>query len=127
MAEEPIAALDEVEDRDLVARAQYDALQRQFLRTLVSPEVIEEHRQRPCGQHSEPLARLLHYFQERPVAGQYAVLRERASGQYRLVRLSGVRGVAPTPLGEERYATPEAAYHAIFLRRIDELMGESLG
>lgn len=114
-------------DRDPVARAQFDALQRRFLRTLVSPAVIAEHKARPLGQHSEPLARLLHYFRERPLAGQYAVLREQAGGRFAVLRLSGRRGVPPVPEGEARYATLEEAYHAIFLKRIEELMGEDLG
>jgi branched-chain amino acid transport system permease protein len=115
----------DVEDKDLLFRDYFDRMQRRYLRGLVSPEVIEEHRAKPLGQHSEPLERLLHYFRERPLAGKYAVLREAAS--YRIVALSGVRGVAPRPAGEERFATAAEAYHGIFLRRIEELMGEALG
>lgn len=124
MAEEADVGLH---DRDPVARAQFDALQRRFLRSLVCPAVIEEHRRKPLGQHSEPLARLLHYFRERPVEGQYAVLRARGGGRFGIVRLSGRRGVAPASAGPERYDTLDAAYHAIFLKRIEELMGEDLG
>lgn len=124
MAEEADVALH---DRDPIARAQFDALQRRFLRTLVSPTVIAEHKAKPLGQHSEALARLLHYFRERPLEGQYAVLREGGGGRFAIVRLSGRRGLAPAPDGEARYDTLEAAYHAIFLRRIEELMGENLG
>ena len=115
----------DVEDKDLLFRDYFDRMQRRYLRSLVLPEVIEEHRLKPLGQHSEPLERLLHYFRERPLAGKYAVLRE--AGSYRIVALSGVRGVPPRPVGEERYATVEAAYHGIFLKRIEELMGDGLG
>jgi branched-chain amino acid transport system permease protein len=117
----------EVEDKDLLFRDYFGRMQRSYLRTLVSPEVIEEHRQKPLGQHSEPLERLLHYFREQPLAGKYAVLRQRERGGYRIVALSGVRGVAPRPVGEEHFASVEAAYHGIFLKRIEELMGDGLG
>ena len=120
-------ALPETEDRDQVYRAFHGRMQERYLRTLVGPEVIEEHRAKPLGQHSEPLERLLHYFREQPMAGKYAVLHERDSGSFRIVALSGVRGVAPTPVGEERFATAEAAYHGLFLKRIEELMGGGVG
>lgn len=120
-------ALPETEDRDEVYRAFHGRMQERYLRTLVSPEVIEEHRAKPLGQHSEPLERLLHYFREQPMAGKYAVLQERDSGSFRIVALSGVRGVAPAPVGEERFATAEAAYHGLFLKRIEELMGGGVG
>lgn len=123
MAEE----LPDTADRDEVYRAFHGRMQERYLRTLVSDEVIEEHRARPLGQHSEPLERLLHYFREQPMAGKYAVLHERDSGSFRIVALSGVRGVAPAPVGEERFATAEAAYHGLFLRRIEELMGGGVG
>ena len=111
------------EDRDLVYRAFHDSIQRRFLRTLVSDTVIEEHRRKPLGQHSEPLERLLNHFRTMPMAGKYAVRRDEAAGAYSIVALSGERGVAPTPVGDTRYATVEEAYHGIFLRRIEELMG----
>ena len=128
MAEEEALSEARVDqDRDEIYRAFHGRMQASYLRTLVSPEVVEEHRLKPLGQHSEPLARLLHFFQERPVAGQYAVLHEREGGTFRIVALSGIRGVAPKPVGEERYATAEAAYHGLFLRRIGELMGGKVG
>lgn len=123
MAGEP----DETEDRDVVFRAHFDRMQRRFLVTLVSDEIIEEHRRKPQGQHSEPLERLLHYFRDQPLAGRLAVLRERETGSFRIVALSGVRGVAPRPVGEQRFATVEEAYHGIFMKRIEELMEDSLG
>jgi branched-chain amino acid transport system permease protein len=116
-----------IEDRNEVYRAFHARMQASYLRTLVSPEVIEEHRAKPLGQHSEPLERLLHYFREQPMAGKYAVLHERESGKFRIVALSGVRGVPPRPVGEERFATAEAAYHGLFLRRVEELMGGGVG
>lgn len=118
---------DEAEDRDVVYRAHFDRMQRRFLVTLVNDEVIEEHRRKPLGQHSEPLERLLHHFRDHPVAGRLAVLKERETGSFRIVALSGVRGLAPRPVGDERYATLDEAYHGIFMKRVAELMEDSLG
>ncbi|MEZ5665986.1 MAG: hypothetical protein R3F55_00825 [Alphaproteobacteria bacterium] len=120
---EPEDNAEPAEDRDLVYRAFHDSMQRRFLRTLVCDAVIEEHRRAPLGQHSEPLERLLNHFRCMPMAGKYAVRHDRDAGTYSIVALSGTRGVAPTPVGDTRYRSVEEAYHGIFLRRIDELMG----
>jgi len=119
--------LPEGTDRNEIYRRFHGRMQERYLRTLVSPEVIEEHRARPLGQHSEPLERLLHYFREQPMVGKYAILHERESGSFRIVALSGVRGVPPAPVGEDRFATAEAAYHGLFLKRVEGLMGGGVG
>lgn len=122
MAEQEDSA-GEGEDRDLVYRAFHDSMQRRFLRTLVCDAVIEEHRRKPMGQHSEPLERLLHHFRTMPMAGKYAVRHDRAHGAFAIVALSGERGVPPRFVDDTRYPTVEEAYHAIFLKRVAELMG----
>ncbi len=114
---------DETGDRDVLFRRYFDDKQEAFLRTLVSAEVIEEHKNSPLGQHSEPLERLLLHFRRMPPANQYAIKREGTSSTFRLLALSGVRGVPPHPVGDEHYISVEEAYHGIFLRQIQTLMG----
>ncbi len=113
---------DETRDRDVLFRRYFDGKQEAFLRTLVSDAVVEEHKQSPLGQHSEPLERLLLHFRRMPMAEQYVIKREGASSTFRLLALSGVRGVPPSPVGDERYTSVEEAYHGIFLRQIQTLM-----
>lgn len=110
------------EDGDLLFRDFHDDMQRRFLRQIVSDEVIEEHRRSPLGQHSEPLARLLHFFRTRPLSRQYAVLRQGQTA-FRIVALSGRRGTPPQAVDDRRFETVEATYHAIFLMQIKELLG----
>ena len=41
---------------------------------------------------------------------------------YRIVALSGHRGVAPRLVEEKTYPTEAEAYHAVFLRRVQDLL-----
>ncbi|GAB5469372.1 MAG: hypothetical protein Kilf2KO_24020 [Rhodospirillales bacterium] len=109
------------EDADVHVYEHFNAKTRIYLKSVINERLIEEHRKRPIGQHSEPLERLLAYFRRLPLSEQYAVKRE-AGDSFRIVRLSGLRGRPPKMVDEAEHRTLEAAYHAIFLRQIDELM-----
>ena len=67
-------------------------MQRDFLKTLVCEEVIEEHQKKPLGQHSEALERLLLYFRRVPQIDKYAIRRDPRSRRYKIVAFSGIRG-----------------------------------
>lgn len=110
-----------VDQGDLYHRY-FDEKQREYLKTLVCEELIAEHEAKPLGQHSEPLARLLHYFRHAPQAGKLAIKRELRSGAFRIVALSGERGVPPRPVDDEAHERIEDAYHALFLKRVEALM-----
>lgn len=112
----------DVQDRDELRRLRFEARQREFLKTLVSPRVIEEHKRSPIGQHSEPLERLLAYFRRRPLAGRYAIMTVKPFDAYRLVVLSGERGVPPRPLDDVVYRSQLEAEHAIFLLNVQNLV-----
>lgn len=112
----------ETENKDLVYWRRYDKMQRDYLKTLVSPELIEEHRRGPLGQHSEALERLLLYFRRQPQVDKYAITVVEPFKAYRIVALSGHRGVAPRLVEDKIYASQEEAYHGVFLRRIQDLL-----
>ena len=112
---------EDIENKDIHYRRYYDGKQEEFLRMLVCDEVIEEHRQRPLGQHSEPLERLLLHFRRMPMAKKLAIKRDETSSRFRLIAFSGRRGVPPRVVDDTEYTTVEEAYHAIFLRQIKEL------
>ena len=109
-------------DKDEIYRRRFDKQQRDFLKTLVTPEVIEEHRRQPLGQHSEALERLLMYFRRHPQQDKYAIEVLEPFKAYRIVALSGHRGVAPHDVEEKIYASTEDAYHGVFMRRVQDLL-----
>ena len=112
---------EELADQGDLYRRFFDEKQREYLKTLVCDEIIAEHEAKPLGQHSEPLGRLLHYFRHAPQAGKYVIKRELRSRTFRIVALSGVRGVPPRPVDDAAYETVEDAYHALFLKRVEDL------
>jgi branched-chain amino acid transport system permease protein len=112
----------ETEDKDKVFFHRFDKMQRNFLKRLVSDAVIEEHRTRPLGQHSEALERLLIYFRRQGQIDKYAILVLAEFKAYRIVALSGHRGTAPRVVEDRSYGTPDEAYHALFLRRVQDLL-----
>ncbi|MRX37391.1 branched-chain amino acid ABC transporter permease [Aminobacter sp. MDW-2] len=112
----------EARDKDAVYRRRFDKIQREYLKTLVSPEVIDEHRRSPSGQHSEALERLLIYFRGQPQVDKYAITTVDPFKSYRIVALSGQRGVAPRVVEDKIYHTPEEAFHGVFLRRVQDLL-----
>ena len=112
----------ETNDKDLVYWRRYDKMQRDYLKSLVSPTLIDEHRRCPLGQHSEALERLLNYFRRQPQVDKYAITAVEPFKAYRIVALSGHRGVAPRLVEDKIYGSPEEAYHGVFLRRVQDLL-----
>ncbi|MCK1722420.1 branched-chain amino acid ABC transporter permease [Bradyrhizobium sp. 141] len=112
----------EARNVDDLYRRRYDKMQREFLKTLVKPEVIEEHRRAPQGQHSEALERLLIYFRNQPQPDKYAITALQSINGFRIVALSGHRGVAPRVVEDKIYRSPAEAYHGVFLRRVQDLL-----
>ena len=112
----------EIDDKDIIYRKYYDKMQGDYLKTLVCDEVIEEHKNNPLGQHSEPLSRLLHFFSCAPQKDKYALKRDEQSQIFKIIALSGQRGEPPRDVEAKEYKTIEEAYHAVFLKRIEDLM-----
>lgn len=112
----------ETANKDLVYWRRYDKMQRDFLKKLVTPELIAEHEATPLGQHSEPLERLLLYFRRQPLPDKYAIQVVEPFSAYRIVALSGQRGVAPRIVEDKLYQSQDAAYHGVFMRRVHDLL-----
>ncbi len=112
----------ETDNKDQIYFRRFDKMQRDFLKTLVSDEVIEEFRRKPLGQHSEALERLLNYFRRQPQNDKYAVMAVEPFKAYRIVALSGHRGVAPRLVEDKIYPSAEEAYQGVFRRRIQDLL-----
>ncbi|VFU08769.1 branched-chain amino acid ABC transporter permease [Methylocella tundrae] len=112
----------ETKNKDLLYWRRYDKMQRDYLKALISPELIAEHERSPLGQHSEALERLLLYFRRAPQADKYAITVVEPFKAYRIVALSGHRGVAPRVVEDKIYASQNDAYHGVFLRRVQDLL-----
>ena len=112
----------EVRDKDELAFRRYDKNQRDFLKTLVSDEVIEEFKNKPLGQHSEALERLLTYFRRQPMVDKYAIKCVEPFKAYQIVALSGISGVPPRLVEDKIYSSREDAWVGVFTRRIQDLL-----
>lgn len=109
-------------DKDEVYFLRFDKMQRDYLKTLICPEIIEEHRRQPLGQHSAALERLLMYFRRAPMDDKYALQRNAGTGRYKIIAFSGKRGVSPRVVEDREYDSIGDGYHAIFIRRVHDLM-----
>lgn len=112
----------EEDNKDELFFRRFDKMQRDLLKTMICPEIIEEHRRKPLGQHSEALERVLYYFRRSPMDDKYALHHVAVSNRYKIIAFSGKRGVSPRVVEDKEYETLDAAYHAIFMRRVHDLM-----
>lgn len=87
----------------------------------ITDDLIEEHKNNPLSEHSDDLQRVLHYFQRQPVPDKYVIIETDRDATWKLGKLSGDRGEPPEILDTETYKSLEAAQHAVFVKRVDEL------
>jgi branched-chain amino acid transport system permease protein len=112
----------EIDDKDSIYFRRFDKMQRDYLKGLITPEIIEEHRRQPLGQHSEGLERVLLYFRRAKMDDKYALHRAGPRGPYKIIAFSGVRGVSPRLVDDREYKTLDEAYHGVFMRRVHDLL-----
>ena len=96
-------------------------------------QIIEEHRANPVGkpgqagkaavQHSDDLARVLDKFRRHPMEGKYVRVCMKPHKDYRIGIASGVRG-KPVKMLAKPYPSEDACEHAIFIRRMNDLLKE---
>ena len=60
---------------------------------------------------------------QKPIADKYAVYTVVPFAAYRIVSMSGVPGVPPRIVDDRVHASIDEALHAVFVRRVDDLMG----
>jgi len=111
-----------IADKQSIAVRRFDARLRDELRGLITDTLIEEHRVTHGKRRSDALERVLTFFRRAAVADKYAVLAVRPFAEYRIVALSGRRGVPPRVVDDQVFATPEDALHGVFLKRVQDLM-----
>ena len=112
----------EIADKQAIYLRRFDAALRAELKPLITDALIEEHRTTHGKRRSDALERVLTYFRTAPVADKYAILAVKPFAEYRIVALSGRRGVPPRAVDDQVFTSPEAAQHGVFLKRVQDLM-----
>ena len=92
------------------------------LKHLITEDLIREHRATFGKRRSDALERVLTYFRSAAAADKYAVLSAKPFAEYRIVALSGRRGVPPRAVDDQVFTTAEEALHGVFLKRVQDLM-----
>lgn len=76
---------------------------------------------KPPIEHSIDLRTVLDKFRRAPMTGKLITICKRMHEDYRIGICSGVRG-EPVKILEESFSSEEACEHAIFLKRVADLM-----
>ena len=115
-----------------------DFITRKYVMPLLRDEkirnrLIEEHRTCPVGkapaphkgqpgiEHSKELRTVLDKLRRQPMAGKYITVCKKDFKDYRIGICSGVRG-QPVKILNDSFSSEEACEHAIFLKRIIEIL-----
>lgn len=106
-------------DKQLQTYALFQAQLKMEMKALITPELIEEYRRQPLGRHSDPLERVLNFFRRPPA---YALYSRVAFREWQIIRLPIDPTAPPTPIDDTVYRSENEAYHAVFLRNVDDLM-----
>jgi branched-chain amino acid transport system permease protein len=109
-------------DKQTIAVRRFDARLREELKALINDSLIEEHRTTHGMRRSDALERVLTFFRRAAAADKYAILAVRPFAEYRIVALSGRRGVPPRMVDDQVFGSEEAAMHGVFLKRVQDLM-----
>jgi branched-chain amino acid transport system permease protein len=112
----------EIRDKQTIAAQRFDDVLRRELKALITEKLIEEHRTTEGKRRSDALERVLTYFRRAAVADKYAILAEKPFERYRIVAMSGRRGVPPRAADDQIYVSEEAALHGVFLKRVHDLL-----
>ena len=113
----------ETHDKDMVYLRRFDKMQRDYLKTLVTPEVIEEHRRssaRPTQRGAASGCCI--YFRGQPQVDKYAITVRRAIqglSHCRAVRASRGR---PARGRRQNLSRPGGGFHGVFMRRVQDLL-----
>ena len=113
-----------------------DYITRTYVLPLLTDEdsrrlLMAEHKANPIGgppqngqapvDHSQDLQTVLDKFRRAPMAGKYITICKKLHERYCIGICSGVRGVPVQILGET-FSSEEACEHAIFLKRIADIL-----
>ena len=79
------------------------------------------HKGQPMVEHSKDLQTVLDKFRRQPMEGKYITICKRPFEDYRIGICSGIRG-KPVEILDDSFSSEEACEHAIFLKRIVDIL-----
>lgn len=115
--------LPSLEEQNARAHVAYRQVEHHIFATEVKPrvtsEIIEEHKRRPVGKHSDELERVLIYLRKHhlEMPGKYILVCTKPHEEWRIAELSGTPGVPPKLL-DDKFGDRYEAEHGLFLRRL---------
>ena len=119
----------EIFDKQEIYYRRFNKRLREKLKKLITPELIEEHRMAPQGEHSDNLARVLNYFRRTKLIDKYAIKRHkrnpsknRENEVFSIIAISGETGSPPRVVDQKEYQSLGEAFHAVFLLRVNDLL-----
>jgi hypothetical protein len=110
-------------DRAEVVRERFHRIARERVRGLLTDELIAEHAARPLGPHSDSLARVLTFMRGADIEGKEVLLTVETDRRWQIARVTRVDKTRPLILEGDEFTSWEAAFHAIFLQRVEALRG----
>lgn len=91
-----------------------------YVRPLINEKIIEEHRLKPIGHHSDELERVLRYLRRHheDLKGKDLIICTKPHKEWVLGENTGIRGEKPIIFENEKFDSREAAEHGLFLKRL---------
>lgn len=108
-------------DKQHLVYARFTAKLRTHIRTLITPALIEEHRLKPLGQGGDALERVKNFLCRPPTYGLYSRVPMR---EWQVIRLPITPGKPPQPIDSTIFRDESSAYHAVFLKHLEDLMAK---
>jgi hypothetical protein len=115
--------LPSLEEQNVRQHAAYRQVEDHIFATEIAPRVttalVEEHRRRPIGKHSDDLERVLIHLRKhhQEMRGKYILVCTEPHREWRIAVVTGVPG-EPPELTEDAFGTRDEAEHGLFLRRL---------
>jgi hypothetical protein len=118
-----MARLPSFEEQQSRAHAAYRQVEEHIFETEIVPrvtkEIIDEHRERPIGKHSDQLERVLTYLRKNhlEMGGKYILVCTKPHEEWRIASITGEPDKPPVLL-DDTYADRLEAEHGLFLKRL---------
>ncbi|SFO87275.1 hypothetical protein K8Z49_16030 [Actinomadura madurae] len=118
-----MSSLPSLEEQNARAYAAFRQVEDRILATEIRPRittaVIEEHRRRPVGKHSDDLERVLVYLRKNHLvmASKYILVCTRPHEEWRIAAITGEPDRPPRLL-DDTFSDRFEAEHGLFLKRL---------
>ena len=119
----PIADVSTYRDRTEDWFRHFHNRRKKIIRGMITPELIREHERDPRGNssaHGRDLSEVLRYIRNSPSVGKIFIYAAKPFHEYRLARMCAPGGTTEI-VGSRTYETEDAAAHAVFIARLEEL------